>query len=76
MVIGAETGGKAMLLALVTKDLAGRFHAGELVKQLAPMVGGGGGGKPELAQAGGQNPAGLDDALARVSQLVQAQADG
>ena len=76
VVIGAETGGKAMLLALVTKDLAGRFHAGELVKQLAPMVGGGGGGKPELAQAGGQNPAGLDDALARVSQLVQAQAEG
>ncbi|RJX30454.1 MAG: alanine--tRNA ligase [Desulfarculus sp.] len=73
-VLGAAAGGKALLLALVTKDLAGRLHAGNLVKALAPMVGGGGGGRPDLAQAGGQNPAGLEAALARVPALVQAQA--
>ncbi|MCB2193124.1 MAG: alanine--tRNA ligase [Deltaproteobacteria bacterium] len=75
-VLGAESGGKALLLALVTKDLAGRFHAGNLVKTLAPMVGGGGGGRPDMAQAGGQNPAALEEALAQVPKLVAEQAAG
>ncbi|MCF8040752.1 MAG: alanine--tRNA ligase [Desulfarculaceae bacterium] len=75
-VLGAENGGKALLLALVTKDLAKRFHAGNLVKVLAPMVGGGGGGRPDMAQAGGQNPAALDEALAQVPRLVAEQAAG
>ncbi|MBI5523980.1 MAG: alanine--tRNA ligase [Desulfarculus sp.] len=76
VVLGAEGEGKALLLALVTKDLVGRFHAGNLVKVLAPLVGGGGGGRPDLAQAGGQNPAALDQALAQVPELVAAQAQG
>ena len=59
MVLGAKSGGKALLLVRVTKDQAGRFHAGNLVKELAPMVGGGGGGKSELAQAGGTKPEGF-----------------
>lgn len=75
-VLGAESGGKALLLALVTKDLAGRFHAGNLVKVLAPMVGGGGGGRPDMAQAGGPNPAALEEALAQVPRLVAEQAAG
>ncbi|MCB2225128.1 MAG: alanine--tRNA ligase [Desulfarculaceae bacterium] len=75
-VLGAESGGKALLLALVTKDLAGRYHAGNLVKVLAPMVGGGGGGRPDMAQAGGQNPGGLEDALSKVPDLVREQAKG
>jgi len=75
-VLGAESGGKALLLALVTKDLAKRFHAGNLVKVLAPMVGGGGGGRPDMAQAGGQNPAALDEALSQVPRLVAEQAAG
>ncbi len=70
VVLGARFEGKAMLLALVTSDLTGRVKAGDLVKALAPMVGGGGGGRPDMAQAGGQNPAGLDDALAKVPELV------
>ncbi len=74
VVLGAAAEGKALLLALVTKDLVGRFHAGNLVKALAPMVGGGGGGRPDLAQAGGQNPAALAEALAKVPELVAAQA--
>jgi alanyl-tRNA synthetase len=73
-VLGAAVEGKAMLLALVTKDLTKQFHAGNLVKVLAPMVGGGGGGRPDMAQAGGQNPDGLADALAKVPELVQEQA--
>ena len=73
-VLGAESEGKALLLALVTKDLTKRFHAGMIVKELAPMVGGGGGGKPDLAQAGGQNPGGLDEALAKASEIIAAQA--
>ena len=74
-VLGAEAGGKALLLALVTKDLTKRFHAGLIVKELAPLVGGGGGGKPDLAQAGGQNPDGLDEALAKAPEIIKAQAD-
>ena len=75
-VLGAESGGKALLLALVSKDLVKRFHAGNLVKVLAPMVGGGGGGRPDMAQAGGQNPGGLEEALAQVPALVEKQAQG
>ncbi|CAO0824113.1 alanine--tRNA ligase/DNA-binding transcriptional repressor [Desulfarculales bacterium] len=74
VVLGAAVEGKALLLALVTKDLVGRFHAGNLVKVLAPMVGGGGGGRPDLAQAGGQNPTALEEALAQVPDLVREQA--
>ena len=44
-------------------DSNGAFHAGELVKQIAPLVGGGGGGSPEVAVAGGKDPAGIDGAL-------------
>ncbi|MGD8562943.1 MAG: alanine--tRNA ligase [Desulfarculaceae bacterium] len=74
VVLGAEAEQKALLLALVTKDLVGRFHAGEIVKALAPLVGGGGGGKADLAQAGGQKPEGLDQALAQALEVVRAQA--
>jgi alanyl-tRNA synthetase len=70
--LGAEQDGKAILLVAVTKDLAGKVKAGDLVKEAAKLVGGSGGGKPDLAQAGGSNPAGLDQALARVEQLVTA----
>jgi alanyl-tRNA synthetase len=68
--LGAEQDGKAILLVAVTKDLAGKVKAGDLVKEAAKLVGGSGGGKPDLAQAGGSNPAGLADALAKVEQLV------
>jgi len=56
----------------VTKDLVGRVKAGDLVREAAKLVGGKGGGKPELAQAGGPDAAGLDKALARVEELVRA----
>jgi alanyl-tRNA synthetase len=70
--LGSEHEGKAVLLVAVTKDLAGRVKAGELVKEGAKLVGGSGGGKPDLAQAGGANPAGLDDALKKIEELALA----
>ena len=70
IVLGAATDGKALLIAAVTKDLTDRFHAGNIVKQVAEIVGGRGGGRPDMAQAGGPNPDKLDEALAIVEGLV------
>ncbi len=72
IVLGAEIGGKANLLVAVTKGLAGTIKAGDIVKQLAPIVGGSGGGKPEFAQAGGSQPEKLAEALAAASGLLGA----
>ena len=75
VVLGAAVDGRALLLAAVTKDMVGRFHAGNIIKQLAPLVGGGGGGRPDFAQAGGKDPSRLDEALAAAYTLLGA-ADG
>jgi alanyl-tRNA synthetase len=65
VVLAGEREGKANLLVAVTKDLAGtKVHAGKLIEKLAPHVGGRGGGRPDLAQAGGSDPSGLDRAIA------------
>lgn len=69
--LGAESGGKALLIAIVTKDLTNRFKAGDLVKKTASIVGGGGGGRPDMAQAGGSKPENLDQALASVHDLIE-----
>jgi len=71
VVLGAASGPKALLIAAVTKDLTGRFHAGNIVKAVAALVGGGGGGRPDMAQAGGTQPENLDAALEKVYELVQ-----
>jgi alanyl-tRNA synthetase len=74
VVLGAALGGKPQLLAVVTPDLVKqRYHAGNLVKALAQIVGGGGGGRPDMAQAGGRDLAKLDEALAQVGRLVSEQ---
>jgi len=70
--LGAEQDGKAVLLVAVTRDLTDRIKAGDLVREAAKLVGGSGGGKAEMAQAGGPDAAGLDRALARVGELVGA----
>jgi len=70
-VIGSAADGKATLIVRVSKDLTGRFDAGKLAKELAAMVGGSGGGKAEMAQAGGPQLEGLDGALQKVYELVQ-----
>jgi alanyl-tRNA synthetase len=66
VLLGADAGGKALLACSVSKDLTDRFHAGNLVKQAAQLVGGGGGGRPDFAQAGGKDPSKLGDAVATV----------
>jgi len=71
VVLGAASGPKALLIAAVTKDLTGRYHAGNIVKAVAALVGGSGGGRPDMAQAGGTQPENLDTALEKVYELVQ-----
>jgi alanyl-tRNA synthetase len=73
VVLGAERDGKATLLIAATKDLLGRVHAGQLVGVLAVHVGGRGGGRPELAQAGGPNPSGLKVAIASAAAALAEQ---
>jgi alanyl-tRNA synthetase len=76
VVLGTALGDRAVLLAAVTKDLTGRYHAGNIIKQLAPLVGGGGGGRPDFAQAGGKDPGRLDAALAAAYDLLGAGGAG
>ena len=70
VVLGMESDGKATLLAAVTDDLAGRVNAGALIRELAPVVGGRGGGRPNLAQAGGPDAGKIDEALAAAPEVV------
>jgi alanyl-tRNA synthetase len=70
IVLGTTRGERALLLAAVTRDLTKRYHAGEIIKRIAPLIGGSGGGKPDLAQAGGKEPAKLREALEAVYQIV------
>jgi alanyl-tRNA synthetase len=74
VILGSEHGQKALLIVVVTKDLLDRFHAGNIVKVLAPMVGGGGGGRPDMAQAGGTQPEKLDLALEKALEIISDQA--
>jgi alanyl-tRNA synthetase len=71
VVLGSAAGNKAMLIVIVSKDLTDRFHAGDIVKQVADVVGGGGGGRPDMAQAGGSKPEKLDAALEKAYEIVE-----
>jgi alanyl-tRNA synthetase len=71
VVLAAEQDGKVSLLVSVTKDLTDRVKAGQLVKELAPIVGGAGGGRPDFAEAGGKDAAKIDEMLAKANQLVK-----
>ncbi|MEI6776093.1 MAG: alanine--tRNA ligase [Chloroflexales bacterium] len=74
LVLGTVIGEKPQILTMVTPDLVGQgYHAGNLVKSLAQIVGGGGGGRPEMAQAGGRDVSKLADAIARAPELVAEQ---
>ena len=72
VVLGAVEGDKVFLVASVTPDLAGRLKAGDLIKPVAELVGGKGGGRPDFAQAGGTKPDQVDAALALVPSLIAA----
>ncbi|HEX6211133.1 MAG TPA: DHHA1 domain-containing protein, partial [Methylomirabilota bacterium] len=62
---------KVAIIASVTPDLKGRLHAGTIVKTLAPIVGGGGGGRADFAEAGGRDASKIDDMLAQGRTLVE-----
>jgi len=71
VLLGAGIEGKAMLTCLVTKDLRGNFHAGEIIRQLSGIVGGKGGGRPDMAQGGGNQPEKLGDAFEALYTLIE-----
>jgi alanyl-tRNA synthetase len=73
VVLASDNDGKAALVVAITKDLTSRVQAGRLVKELAPLIGGGGGGRPDLAEAGGKDPSGIDALLARVPEVLKTQ---
>jgi alanyl-tRNA synthetase len=73
VVLAAVNGDKISLVAGVTKDQTAKVKAGELVNMVAQQVGGKGGGRPDMAQAGGDNPAALDQALDSVAEWVGQQ---
>jgi alanyl-tRNA synthetase len=70
ILLGSKAGEKAFLLCIVTKDLSGKYHAGNIIKDLAPLVGGSGGGRPDMAQAGGTQPENLGKAIAALEKLL------
>jgi alanyl-tRNA synthetase len=70
LVLGADIGDKANLLVAVSKELSAKIKAGDIIKQLAPLVGGSGGGKPELAQAGGSCPDKIGAALTAAAEIL------
>ena len=66
--------GKANLISMATEEAVSKgAHAGNLIKEIAALVGGGGGGRPNMAQAGGKNPAGISDAIAKVEEVLSEQ---
>ena len=72
VVVLASTGDSNVnLVASVSQDLTRRYHAGNIIKELARLVGGGGGGRPDFAQAGGKEPAKIDAALKRAEELIR-----
>ena len=70
VLLGSKADDKVMLLCLVTKDLTDRYHAGNIIKEIAPIVGGSGGGRKDMAQAGGSKPENLKQAIERLKELV------
>ncbi|MFS0612598.1 alanine--tRNA ligase [Lederbergia ruris] len=71
IVLASSQNGKVNIIAAVTKDLTEKYHAGKLVKEVAKICGGGGGGRPDMAQAGGKNPEKLEEALNYVKDWVK-----
>ncbi|MHB9023958.1 MAG: alanine--tRNA ligase [Armatimonadota bacterium] len=70
VVLATATEGKVLFAVKVSKDLTGRFHAGNIVKEMAALAGGGGGGRPDFAQAGGRLVEKIPDALVKARELI------
>jgi alanyl-tRNA synthetase len=74
VVLASAKDGKVNLMAMATDAaMKSGAHAGNLIKGIAGLVGGGGGGRPNMAQAGGKNAAGIPDALAKAAQVLSEQ---
>jgi alanyl-tRNA synthetase len=71
VVLGTPQDGKVALVVMVTGDICKRVPAGQIIKQIAPIVGGAGGGKPELAEAGGKDSSKLADAISRSYSVIE-----
>jgi alanyl-tRNA synthetase len=71
VVLGTVQDGRVALLAAVSKEATKKYHAGNIIKQIAPLIGGGGGGRPDFAQAGGKDSTRLDEALQKVYELIE-----
>jgi alanyl-tRNA synthetase len=71
LALGSAKDGKVSLVVMVSRDLIGRFHAGHIIKDIASILGGTGGGKPDLAQAGGKDPGKLDEALEALYTIIK-----
>jgi alanyl-tRNA synthetase len=70
VILGSVSGDKVLLIVGVTKDLTARYPAGKIIKPVAALVGGSGGGRPDMAQAGGSKPEKLDEALQSAPEVV------
>jgi alanyl-tRNA synthetase len=74
VVLASSLEGKVNLIAMATEGaMAKGAHAGNLIKGIASLVGGGGGGRPNMAQAGGKNPEGIDKAIAEAKNVLEGQ---
>lgn len=74
IVLASANDGKVNLVVMATEEAVKKgAHAGNLIKEIAKLVGGGGGGRPNMAQAGGKNPAGIDECLAKAKEVLEAQ---
>ena len=74
VVLVSTTGDKANVIVMADDDAISKgAHAGNMIKEIAKLVGGGGGGRPNMAQAGGKNPAGADEAVAKAKEILEAQ---
>jgi alanyl-tRNA synthetase len=73
VVLASATEGKVQIVVSVTPDLTGRVKAGQIVKEIAPIVGGGGGGRPDFAEAGGKQPEKIDEMLGAAEGALRKQ---
>ncbi|OPX27278.1 MAG: alanine--tRNA ligase, partial [Candidatus Cloacimonas sp. 4484_143] len=69
-VLFADVGGKVSILAIVTKDLTNKYHAGKIIGKVAELVGGKGGGRPDMAMAGGKNADKIDETINKVPEII------
>src|SRR5205814_9155753 len=71
VVIASVSNGKVQIVVSVTSDLTSRIKAGQIVKEIAPIVGGGGGGRPDFAEAGGKHPEKIDEMLEKSRAVIE-----